>query len=97
MALIEAGLLNASVKAEWVREADGRPVEITYRIGTITLAGADALLEFEQVAHDKAENKREKRFDRKFQVILLVLSFFLGLITEHFTAVISFVLRLFHN
>lgn len=95
-ALIDKDFIRAAIKTEWVHEPDGRPVETTYRTAAITLKGVDALLEFEQVAHDKAEDKREKRFDRKFQVVLLFVSFLLGLLTEHFTAVISFALGLFH-
>ena len=46
---------------------------------------------------EKAERKREKKFDRIFQVFLVFLGFVLGLIAEHFTGIAGFFITVIHS
>lgn len=71
---------------------DLRPDLITLsQLGLRVLsAHRDDLKHSQQIAKDRAEKKREKKQDRAFEIFLVLFGFILGLISEHFVSVISF-------
>ena len=58
--------------------------------------GIEFLEQAQEVANEKACKKREKKLDRVFQVFLVILGFILGVIAEHFGAVVDAVSSIFH-
>ena len=91
------GLLELNTRGENGVDARGIHYQKSIRVAIITIAGLDALTVFEEVAHEKTEYKREKRLDRKFQVILVLISFFIGLFVEHFSQIIGVTFALFRS
>ena len=64
----------------------------------ITVAGEDALAEFEKVHDQESKSERQQRFQNKVsvaQVLVPAITFILGLLVEHFAGVIEFALDLF--
>ena len=59
------------------------------------------ILAFEDVLNNTAEQKREKALekhsDRRFDVILVLLSFVLGMITENWTGFIQLIVDAIHS
>lgn len=49
----------------------------------ITELGNDALIEFEEARSKEAEEKRQKRHDRAFDIFLVILAYALGLATPY--------------
>lgn len=65
----------------------------------ITGTGKDALAEFEQEHNKETERKRQQRFQNKvsvLNVLVPLITFFLGLIVEYYAGLISWVSSLFH-
>jgi len=63
----------------------------------ITVPGKNALAEFEDEAHQRAENKKQQRFQNKVsvaQVLVPAITFILGLIVEHTTGIVEICLGL---
>ena len=71
------------------------PVQDTF---VITEAGKDALSKFEQELNKEAEHKRQQRFQNKISVasvLVPLITFFLGLIVEHFVPIVGWFFSLF--
>lgn len=51
----------------------------------------------EEVRRQNTEKKKEKRFDRIFQVFLAVIPYILGILTEHFCQIMDAVARFLHG
>ena len=65
---------------------------------SITPAGEAALFEFEQAVQNKAEQERQQRFQNKIsvlQVLIPFITFFLGLVVEHYSGLVSFLVGFF--
>lgn len=72
----------------------GYPIE-----WSITPAGREALERFEQCRDDRAQQKRQQRFQNKISVasvLIPLVTFFLGILVEHFGHIIGFFIGLFH-
>lgn len=66
----------------------------------ITAKGQDALLAFEQETEKQSQEKRDRRFDKKISVLNLLvplITFFIGLFVEHSAGVVEWFLSFFHN
>lgn len=61
----------------------------------ITPRGEDALAEFEAVSKQKSDEKAQKKKDRAFDVFLVILGAVIGLLVEHFSGIVSWILSLF--
>lgn len=64
----------------------------------LTIAGEDALSEFEQAREQEADRKRHQRLQEQIsiaQVLVPLVIFILGLIVEHFSGLVGAVLKLF--
>lgn len=61
----------------------------------ITPRGDDALAEFEQVVKNHSEEKSQKKKDRAFDVFLVILGAIVGLLIEHFSGIVSWIVSLF--
>lgn len=61
----------------------------------ITPRGEDALAEFEQVVKNHSEEKSQKKKDRAFDVFLVILGAIVGLLIEHFSGIIGWLVSLF--
>jgi hypothetical protein len=61
----------------------------------ITTLGLNALEEFENVAKEHAEQKRDKATNRKLQIIMPLITFLLGVLVEHFSNLVNAAIRLF--
>lgn len=61
----------------------------------ITPHGEDALAEFEYVAQQKADEKSQKKKDRAFDVFLVIFGAIVGLLIEHFSGIIGWLVSLF--
>lgn len=83
--LIVRGYISAA--GSRVVYEDEERIEYEPEFWRITLAGQNALKTFDQHVKEKAEHKRSKRNDRIFQLALALLSFLLGLLTEHFAGI----------
>ena len=60
----------------------------------LTVAGKDALSEFEKVRDQQAEDKRQRRFQNKVSVLSALVplaTFFLGLVVEHYAGIIAWI------
>lgn len=58
------------------------------------------LASMEQVAHDKADSKKQKRFENKIAVLNLLVpfvTFILGLLAEHYVGIITTILGFFQT
>lgn len=58
----------------------------------VTQAGEDALSEFEEECRQKAENKRQQRFQNQLsiaQVLVPLITFILGMLVEHISGIIG--------
>ncbi|MGI5897097.1 MAG: hypothetical protein ACOX6U_09095 [Oscillospiraceae bacterium] len=65
----------------------------------ITELGKDALAEFAQECDKETERKRQQRFENKVSiasVLVPFLTFFIGLIVEHFTGLFEWFVSLFN-
>ena len=65
----------------------------------ITGAGEAALSEFEEERQKEAKNERQRRFQNKISVLNMLVplvTFFLGLVVEHFAGLLDFLASLFH-
>lgn len=63
----------------------------------LTLHGASALLEFEQERDRQAKQEKQQRFENKLSVLnalVPLVTFFLGLIVEHYAGLVSFFVSL---
>ena len=63
----------------------------------ITPAGEDALLEFERERNKEAKAERQQRFENKVSVanvLVPTITFFLGMIVEHFSGLVAAVAAL---
>ena len=79
-AMIEECLISGTLKANSIVKMEPSGSALLSQLR------ADA----DEKAYQHAENKRAKIHGRIFQVFLVLLSFFLGLIAEHFGSVIDF-------
>lgn len=70
-------------------------IEIITLSYKITPLGEAALSEFEKVRDEKAEDKSSKRFEHIFQVLLVFLGAAIGLVVEHFSGIVGFIVSLF--
>ena len=61
----------------------------------ITPRGDDALAEFEQVVKNHSEEKSQKKKDRAFDVFLVIFGAIVGLLIEHFSGIIGWLVSLF--
>ena len=64
----------------------------------ITPRGEDALAEFEYIHNKDAQDERRQRFDRKMQILNIaipLLTFVAGLLAEHFSGIVSWIVSLF--
>ncbi len=64
----------------------------------LTPRGEDALAEFEYIHNKDAQDERSQRFDRKMQVLNIavpLITFIAGLLAEHFSGIISWIISLF--
>lgn len=61
----------------------------------ITPRGDDALAEFEQVVKNHSEEKSQKKKDRAFDIFLVIFGAIVGLLIEHFSGIISWIVSLF--
>lgn len=64
----------------------------------ITLDGQDRLDQLEEEAEEKAQQERQRRFENKISVLQILvpfITFFLGLVVEHYTGLISLFTNLF--
>ena len=64
----------------------------------ITAHGLDALSEFEQCRNEQTQKKRQQRFENKISVLNLLIpliTFFLGLIIENRCGIVRFLISLF--
>lgn len=91
------GFLELNTKVEKGSDSRGINYQKSIRVAIITIAGLDALTTCEEIARDKAKNEKEKRSDRKFQVILASISFLLGLIVEYFSQIVGAAVTLFRS
>ena len=67
---------------------------------TLSTKGEDALAAYEQMIKDKAENKRQQRFNNKVAiatVLVPLITFILGLVVEHFSGIMSLFFSLFSH
>ena len=67
---------------------------------TLSSKGEDALAAYDQMVKDKAENKRQQRFDNKIAiatVLVPLITFVLGLVVEHFSGIMSLFFSLFSH
>lgn len=65
----------------------------------ITELGKDFLAEFEQECDKEAERKRQQRFENKISVASVLvpfITFFIGLVVEHFTGLFEWFTYLFN-
>ena len=53
--------------------------------------GLEAIEEAEKLAGKEAEEKKDRAKDRKTTILVAVLTFLLGLVTEHFAQIIFFI------
>ena len=61
----------------------------------ITPRGDDALAEFEQVVKNHSEEKSQKKKDRAFDVFLVIFGAIVGLLIEHFSGIIGWLVSIF--
>lgn len=54
-------------------------------------------IERDEVRRKNAEEKKEKRFDRVFQVFLAVIPYILGILTEHFCRIMDVIAKFLHG
>ncbi len=74
------------------------PMFITDSRYKLSPVGADALCAFEQEHQEKAKAERQQRFENKVSVasvLVPLITFFLGLIVEHYAGVVELVVSLF--
>lgn len=65
----------------------------------ITELGKDALAEFEKERNKEAEHKRQQRFQNKISiasVLVMLITFFIGLVVEYFIGVFGWLFNFFH-
>lgn len=66
----------------------------------ITEIGKDALAEFEKEHNKEIERKRQQRFQNKISILgVLVpfITFFVGLVVEHYVGILAWIASLFHS
>lgn len=61
----------------------------------ITDIGIDELASYEEQKQEATEAKKREKYNYIFQIILMILTFFLGLIVEHFGKILTFVKSVF--
>lgn len=69
-------------------------------IYVITSTGRDELLQFEQSRDEQAQNKRQQRFNNKAaiaSILMPLITFFLGLIVEHYSGIFFWLVSLFNH
>lgn len=66
----------------------------------ISELGKDALYEFEKEREQQAKHERQQRFQNKISILNILVpfvTFFLGLVIEHYAGLLSWVASLFHS
>lgn len=93
--LVGFGYLSPiSIKSETVSDA----IQFYDVEWEITVSGLDALCEFEKDHEQHAKEERQQRFDNKVSiasVLMPLITFVLGLITEHHAGIIRIIVSLF--
>lgn len=71
-----------------------------YNVYVITVAGFDALAEFEHGTEQKAKDEKQRRFQNKVSIasiLVPLITFIIGLVVEHYAGIITFIAELFRN
>lgn len=94
-----AGVLKELVDRGYVissksRVAHESPSEVSFEVESwrLSIAGEDALSEFEQRHAEKAQAERQQRFQNQVsvaQVLVPAITFVFGLLVEHYSGVVG--------